>query len=79
MSNPKFIGAFSIIAIVLGIGLYIFTPSPEEHIKEEPEQVSCTQEAMLCPDGSYVGRTGPDCEFAVCPIPEGTLMEDGTR
>lgn len=32
-----------------------------------PEQVGCTQEAMLCPDGSYVGRTGPRCEFAPCP------------
>ena len=30
-------------------------------------QVACTQEAKLCPDGSYVGRTGPMCEFAACP------------
>src|ERR1043165_8258427 len=29
--------------------------------------VACTDEAKLCPDGSYVGRTGPNCEFAVCP------------
>lgn len=28
---------------------------------------ACTEEARLCPDGSYVGRTGPDCEFAPCP------------
>ena len=28
---------------------------------------ACTQEAKLCPDGSYVGRAGPDCEFAPCP------------
>ncbi len=27
----------------------------------------CTQEAKLCPDGSYVSRTGPKCEFAACP------------
>jgi len=32
-------------------------------------QIACTQEAKLCPDGSYVGRTGPKCEFAVCPQP----------
>jgi hypothetical protein len=31
------------------------------------EPVVCTLEAKLCPDGSYVGRTGPDCEFAACP------------
>lgn len=29
--------------------------------------IACTQEARLCPDGSAVGRTGPQCEFAACP------------
>ena len=28
---------------------------------------ACTEEAKLCPDGSAVGRTGPDCAFAPCP------------
>lgn len=27
----------------------------------------CTMEAKVCPDGSTVGRTGPNCEFAACP------------
>lgn len=27
---------------------------------------ACTMEAKLCPDGSSVGRTGPNCEFAPC-------------
>ncbi|MFA6177864.1 MAG: hypothetical protein WC694_03170 [Candidatus Paceibacterota bacterium] len=30
------------------------------------EPVACTMDAKQCPDGSYVGRTGPNCEF-VCP------------
>ena len=34
-----------------------------------PSPIACTQEAKLCPDGSYVGRTGPNCEFAPCPEP----------
>lgn len=34
--------------------------------KDNPELVACTADAMQCPDGSFVGRTGPDCEF-VCP------------
>ena len=29
--------------------------------------IVCTQDAKQCPDGSYVGRTGPKCEFAPCP------------
>jgi hypothetical protein len=27
----------------------------------------CTLDAKRCPDGSYVGRVGPKCEFAPCP------------
>ena len=32
-----------------------------------PKNVACTSDAKLCPDGSAVGRTGPNCEFAPCP------------
>lgn len=32
----------------------------------------CTQDAMQCPDGSWVGRTGPNCSF-VCPPGNGTI------
>ncbi len=31
------------------------------------QQKACTEEAKLCPDGSAVGRTGPNCEFSPCP------------
>lgn len=34
---------------------------------QKPEGRMCTLEAKLCPDGSSVGRTGPNCEFAACP------------
>lgn len=34
---------------------------------QAPESQACTQEAKQCPDGSYVSRTGPNCEFAECP------------
>ena len=37
-------------------------------IGESPaEPIACTMDAKLCPDGSYVGRVPPDCDFAVCP------------
>lgn len=29
--------------------------------------VACTAEAKMCPDGSFVSRAGPNCEFAPCP------------
>jgi hypothetical protein len=30
--------------------------------------VACQEDAMQCPDGLFVGRSGPNCEF-VCPAP----------
>lgn len=30
-------------------------------------QIMCTMEAKVCPDGSYVGRVAPNCDFAPCP------------
>ena len=29
--------------------------------------VFCTMDAMMCPDGSYVGRVPPSCQFSACP------------
>lgn len=35
---------------------------------DQDGKVFCTQEAKLCADGkTYVGRTGPNCEFTACP------------
>ena len=60
---------FGIIAAVVNR----LTPVAEAPIDEVPmatttEEVVCTLDAMQCPDGSYVGRSGPNCEF-VCPPP----------
>lgn len=40
---------------------------------------ACTEEAKLCPDGSAVGRTGPQCEFAACPSSTGSMAEAEAR
>ena len=70
-----------VIILVAGvIGYYVgqrSLPSPDPDFVSPPivkpstpasgdEGVFCTMDAMQCPDGSYVGRTGPNCEF-VCP------------
>ncbi len=44
------------------------TPAPTKPSTSTPAApVACTMEAKMCPDGSYVGRSGPKCEFAACP------------
>lgn len=45
-------------------------------MKPPPNPVACTMEAKLCPDGSAVGRTGPNCEFAQCPVAGKFCLKD---
>eukprot|EP01063_Lacrimia_lanifica_P031447 TRINITY_DN517_c0_g2_i7.p1 TRINITY_DN517_c0_g2~~TRINITY_DN517_c0_g2_i7.p1 ORF type:complete len:682 (+),score=72.69 TRINITY_DN517_c0_g2_i7:81-2126(+) len=42
-----------------------------------PHVAPCTRELKICPDGTGVGRTGPQCEFAPCPeaTPKKSLCE----
>lgn len=54
-----------LIAIAVALGYYTGLPSGPR---------ACTEEAFVCPDGSAVGRTGPNCEFAPCPTPSPTAM-----
>jgi hypothetical protein len=51
----------TIIALIVVGGVYIY------YKQSVNQPVACTMEAKLCPDGSYVGRTGPKCEFTPCP------------
>ena len=58
------ITSLSIIFSILLVGLGAITPS--QVVLAEEEMVNCTMDAFLCPDGTWVGRTGPLCRF-VCP------------
>lgn len=48
--------------IVLAGGAYFYKAG-----LNNGEQIACTMEAKICPDGSAVGRSGPKCEFTECP------------
>ena len=70
----------NLLIVIVGLAvvgaLYAFVV-PALPVKVEP--VACTQEAMICPDGSAVGRTGPNCEFAACPtVSTSTATVTGT-
>jgi len=71
-----FIGILGLIIVVVVGGALVYSvyfslPKQETPNGKIDNPVFCTMEAKLCPDGSYVGRTGPKCEFAVCPAPKG--------
>jgi len=59
----KYILTALVLFIVIGAGWYWHMIS-----NSRIGTVACTQEAKICPDGSSVGRSGPDCAFAPCPI-----------
>lgn len=61
--------ALVVILVVLGIGGFMYRNALEHPIVISPAPVACTMEAKLCPDGSSVGRTGPNCEFTACALP----------
>ena len=82
--KTKIIIVVSVVSLLVAFSLFIFLRSSKENDKKEeigqeqevtnkePEDkngaVFCTQDVIKCPDGSYVGRTLPDCNFAPCPI-----------
>jgi len=63
MKTKILIAFFVLFLAVIFVG-GIFSVS---QIKNKTKIVACTAEAKLCPDGSAVGRSGPNCEFAECP------------
>jgi murein DD-endopeptidase MepM/ murein hydrolase activator NlpD len=52
--------------MVLGGGLVILTvwwlTQPDDAV-----EIACPMDALVCPDGTSVGRSGPSCTFAPCP------------
>ncbi len=59
----------TIAAIVILIGILIAVNyDKRQAVAPVPQPVACTEEAKQCPDGSYVGRIGPSCQFAPCPV-----------
>ncbi len=56
------VGAAMVLFVaVAGLGTILL----EKRSGNDP--VFCPQDAKVCPDGSYVGREGPNCEFMACP------------
>jgi hypothetical protein len=69
------IGALIALAVIfVGVvvwGTYFFDASQKD------TNIPCTEEAKICPNGSTVGRTGPNCEFAPCStetLPQGYTL-----
>ncbi|MBI4079253.1 MAG: hypothetical protein HY429_03065 [Candidatus Levybacteria bacterium] len=64
---------FSLKSLLILLVAAIFAFSGTYYIANRNTQVACTQDAKQCPDGSYVSRIGPKCEFATCPTVQPTI------
>lgn len=60
---PLVILGLLVLIAVFCIGVYLLGYKNIDLSKKR----GCTLEALQCPDGSVVGRTGPNCEFSRCP------------
>ncbi len=79
--NWVFIGIA--VLIIIGMFGYAYFPKKEQPVgitpqpiqnedEKKPEAWLCNGDGKICPDGSLVGRTGPNCEFTACPLPTAT-------
>ena len=60
---------YFLIFIIVITGFLGYFLNNKDQVNPE-EKVVCSMDVLMCPDGSYVGRTGLNCEF-VCPdLPE---------
>lgn len=74
--NKKIIILLILLGLVFLLAVFIGTSKNKEMV----DNVACTMDAKICPDGSYVGRGGPNCEFTVCPsIKESTQAGIGEK
>lgn len=68
----KIILLIIILLIAVGGAFYFLA-------KKTQNPIACTKEAKICSDGSTVGRTGSNCEFAPCPQIDSLLSEAEAR
>ena len=62
-----------LLIIILGVGGLVY-----RNAVEHPSQpIACPLDAMVCPDGTSVSRTGISCTFPACPPPNTSLSDVG--
>lgn len=64
-----------IIGLALAIVVFALLRIYRSDLAKKEIGPACTMEAMMCPDGTAVGRSGPNCEFAPCPQLDSLLSE----
>jgi hypothetical protein len=64
---------FIFIFIILGLGIYKF------NFTDDDIYFACTEDTLVCSDGSTTRRNGKNCEFELCPKINSILSEAEAR
>jgi hypothetical protein len=62
-----------LLILILGVGGLVYRNAVEHPL----QPISCPLDALVCPDGTSVSRTGSSCNFPTCPPPNVTLQDAG--
>ena len=71
-----------IVIFLASLAVFAYATTP---VISSSVDIDCIADVKLCPEGSYVSRTGSQCEFAPCPgknnknaftIPESVLPDE---
>lgn len=57
--------------VILGIGGLVYRNAVEHPL----QPIACPLDALTCPDGTSVARTGSTCTFSPCPLPNVSLSD----
>lgn len=66
-----------VLLAIAGIAVFLYQNTMNRPNAVVPQPVACTLEAKVCPDGTSVGRQGPNCEFAACALPNVEIKDAG--
>ncbi len=76
--NTKAIIALTIIGVLAIGGALVYGLGGTNLLRPSPGVlVLCAADVRECPDGSYVNRTSPTCEFKACPTATTTPQNGG--
>lgn len=72
---------FTVLLAVLGFAAFMYRSTLEAPMHgtniASSTGAACQADAKVCPDGTSIGRSGPSCTFAACPLPNIELAQAG--
>ena len=60
-----------VLIVIVGVGGLVYRNAVEHPL----QPIACPMDAMMCPDGTSVGRTGSSCTFGECLPPNVSLAD----